>query len=98
MAVEPFVDCSADLGNSERLRARATANGYLFFPGLLAATEVLALRRAVLEVAEKHQRLLPGSDPDAAIRREGVYASDTICLLPHRPDNASVSRRSTPTA
>ena len=71
--VEPFVDCSEDLGNPERLRARAADNGYLFFPGLLPAAEVLAVRHAVLEVAEEHQLLRPGSDPDAAIRREGVY-------------------------
>ena len=25
--VEPFVDCSKDLGSTERLRARAAANG-----------------------------------------------------------------------
>ena len=45
-AVEPFVGCNEDLGRPERLRARAAANGYLFFPGLLLAAEVLALRRA----------------------------------------------------
>ena len=44
--VEPFVDCSEDLGNPERLRARAAYNGYLFFPGLLPAAEVLAVRHA----------------------------------------------------
>ena len=71
--VEPFVDCSEDLGNPERLRARGADNGYLFFPGLLPAAEVLAVRRAVLEVAEEHQLLRPGSDPDLAIRRDGVY-------------------------
>ena len=44
--VERLVDCSDVLGNRERLRARAADNGYLFFPGLLPAAEVLAARRA----------------------------------------------------
>ena len=71
--VERLVDCSDVLGNRDRLRARAADNGYLFFPGLLPAAEVLAVRRAVLQVAEEHDLLRPGSDPDLAIRRDGVY-------------------------
>ena len=38
-AVEPFVGCNEDLGKPERLRARAAANGYLFFPGLLPVAQ-----------------------------------------------------------
>ena len=71
--VEPFVDCNEELGRPERLRARGAANGYLFFPGLLPSAEVLALRRAVLGVAEEHHLLRPGSDRDAALRRDGIY-------------------------
>ena len=71
--VEPFVDCTGVLGDRERLRTRAAENGYLFFPGLLPTHEVLAIRHAVQQVAAEHHLLRPGSDPDAAIRRDGVY-------------------------
>ena len=71
--VEPFVDCGDVLEDRQRLRARAAENGYLFFPGLLPAQEVMAIRHDVLQVAQEYHLLKPGTDPNDAIRRDGVY-------------------------
>ncbi len=71
--VEPFCDCSDVLEDQCRLRARANSNGYLYFPRLLPADEVLQLRHEVLLIHEKHGLLREGSDPDAALHKEGVY-------------------------
>ena len=71
--VEPFVDCRDVLGNPARLQARAAANGYLYFPGLLPAADVLPVRHDVLQVADHHGLLRAGVEPDAGIRKEGVY-------------------------
>ena len=72
-AESPFIDCTDLIGNRDRLLEHAHQNGYLFFSGLLPAEPVLALRQQVLRVAERHALLAPDTDPDAAIRRSGVF-------------------------
>ena len=71
--LEPFVDCRDVRGNPARLQARAAANGYLYFPGMLPAADVLPVRHDVLQVADRHGLLRAGVEPDAGIRKEGVY-------------------------
>ncbi len=71
--VEAFVDCSDVLEDQARLRSRAAENGYLYFPGLLPAEDVLPVRRGVLQVAGRHGLLRAGIDVDEGIRKEGVY-------------------------
>ncbi|MDE0018880.1 MAG: phytanoyl-CoA dioxygenase family protein, partial [Candidatus Poribacteria bacterium] len=69
----PFTDCTDMIGNRTQLREHARQNGYLFFPRLLPIEPVLELRRQVLRVSEQHELLAPDTDPDAGIRREGVF-------------------------
>ncbi|RKU09963.1 hypothetical protein C6503_20365 [Candidatus Poribacteria bacterium] len=69
----PFVDCTDLVESRDRLLEHSRQNGYLFFPGLLPVEPVLALRRQVLQVAEQHELLAPDTDPDAGIRRKGVF-------------------------
>ena len=69
----PFTDCTDLIGDRDRLLKHARQNGYLFFPGLLPAEPVLALRRQVLQVAQQHELLAPDIDPNAGIRRSGVF-------------------------
>ena len=69
----PFTDCTDLIGDRARLLDHAHQNGYLFFPGLLPTEPVLALRQQVLQVAEQHELLAPDTDPDAGIRRKGVF-------------------------
>ena len=75
-AESPFTDCTGLIGNRAQLLEHAHQNGYLFFPGLLPAEPVLALRRQVLQVAEQHELLAPDTDPDAGIRRKGVFVCE----------------------
>ena len=72
-AESPFTDCTDLIGDRDRLLEHAHQNGYLFFSGLLPAEPVLALRQQVLRVAERHALLAPDTDPDAGIRRSGVF-------------------------
>ena len=71
--VEPFVDCSGVSEDPEQLRIRAAENGYLYFPGLLPVDDVLPVRHEVLQVADRHNLLRAGINPDEGIRKEGVY-------------------------
>jgi len=71
--VKPLVDCSDALGDCERLLSYAGENGYLFFPSLLPAEGVLKVRREVLRIADQHELLREGTDPNDAIRKDGVY-------------------------
>jgi hypothetical protein len=71
--VQPLIDCSDALSDSGRLQWYARKSGYLFFPGLLPEDEVLKVRHEVLDVAESFSLLAEGTDPNDAIRREGVY-------------------------
>ena len=45
-----FEDATPLLGSPDRLRAQAERDGYLFFKGLLPRTDVLAVRRELLQV------------------------------------------------
>ncbi|MDD9974795.1 MAG: phytanoyl-CoA dioxygenase family protein, partial [Candidatus Poribacteria bacterium] len=72
----PFVDCTDLVKDRDRLLEHAHQNGYLFFPGLLPVEPVLALRQQVLHVAGQHELLEPNTDPDAGIRRKGVFVCE----------------------
>ena len=72
-AESPFIDCTDLIGDRDRLLEHGHHNGYFYFPGLLPAEPVLELRQQVLQVAEQHALLEPDTDPDAAIRRSGVF-------------------------
>ena len=75
----PFADCTALLGDRERLQAAARERGYLFFRGLLPVAEVLAVRRAVLGVTAAHGALADGTGgaaPDAGVARQGVHLTE----------------------
>ena len=72
-AESPFIDCTDLLGDRAGLLEHSRQNGYFFFPGLLPAEPVLELRQQVLRVADRHELLEPGTDPDASIRRKGVF-------------------------
>jgi ectoine hydroxylase-related dioxygenase (phytanoyl-CoA dioxygenase family) len=69
----PFVDCTDLIGDHARLLEHGRQNGYFFFPGLLPTEPVLELRRQVLRVAARHDLLEPDTEPDAGIRRRGVF-------------------------
>ncbi len=69
----PFVDCTDMIGNHDRLLDHGRQHGYFFFPGLIPTGPVLELRRQVLRVAEEHDLLEPGTDPNDGIRRNGVF-------------------------
>ena len=68
-----FVDCSGATQDPDQLRYLAAQNGYLYFPGLLPVEDVLAVRRAILHIADRHSLLRAGLDVDEGIRKEGVY-------------------------
>ncbi len=72
----PFIDCTNLIKDRDRLLEHSRQNGYLFFPGLLPVEPVLELRGQVLRVAEQHELLAPDSDPDAGIRRSGVFVCE----------------------
>ncbi len=76
----PFVDCSELLGDRARLRAAARERGYLFFRGLLPAAEVLAVRRAVLQVTAAHGALAgdaaEAGAAEAGVARPGVHLTE----------------------
>ena len=69
----PFIDCTDLISDPARLLEHGRQNGYFFFPGLLPAGPVLELRRQVLRVADQHALLEPDTEPDAGIRRRGVF-------------------------
>ena len=71
--ISHFVDCSGVTQDPEQLRYLAAQNGYLYFPGLLPAEDVLALRRAILHIADRHSLLRADLDVGEGIRKEGGY-------------------------
>ena len=75
-ACSPFVDCSPLLGDSARLRAAAAKRGYLFFRGLLPVADVLAVRRAVLQVTAAHGALDDAAELEAGLARPGVHLTE----------------------
>ena len=68
-----FVDCTDYIDDHNRLLEHGRQNGYFFFPGLLPTGPVLELRRQVLRLADRHELLEPDTEPDAGIRRRGVF-------------------------
>ena len=75
-ACTPFVDCTALLGDDARLQAAARERGYLFFRGLLPVAEVLAVRRAVLQVTAAHGALAGDAALEAGVARHGVHLTE----------------------
>lgn len=71
--VEPFVNCNDVLHDQTQLQARAAENGYLYFPNLLPVDDIMPVRQAVLQVAERYRLLRDGINIDEGIRGEGVY-------------------------
>ena len=67
-----FVDCNGATQDPDQLRYLAAQNSYLYFPGLLPVEDVLAVRRAVLHIADRHSLLRAGLDVGEGIRKEGV--------------------------
>ena len=71
--ISHFVDCNGATQDPEQLRYLAAQNGYLYFPGLLPVEDELAVRRAVLHIADRHSLLRAGLEVGEGIRKEGVY-------------------------
>ena len=87
-ACSPFVDCSPLLGDGSRLRAAAQERGYLFFRGLLPVADVLAVRRAVLQVTAAHGALDDAAALEAGVARPGVHLTE----YDHNPEFAAYYR------
>lgn len=73
--MDTFVDSSGIVDDRAALRARLAEDGYLYFPRLVDADHVLALRSAILAELAARGWLAAGSDPadalpDAVIRSE----------------------------
>ena len=82
-------DSTPLLGDQERLRERASRDGFLFFRGLLPEDLVLPLRRSVLDYASRTGWLDPGAGVGDAARaapgkRIGYYEDpDWVNLQVH---------------
>lgn len=74
--ITPYAECTGLLKDPEQLRMAATERGYLFFRGLFPPEDLLAVRRDVLRVAERHGFLRHGSDPEEGLARDGVFVSE----------------------
>jgi len=61
--MESFTDSTPLLNDREALRARADADGFLFFKRLLPEGRILSLRRDLLKVVERHGWRRRGQDP-----------------------------------
>jgi len=59
----PFPDSTPLISNRAELLRRADEDGFLFFKRLLPREDVLALRREMLGVVERHGWRRPGQDP-----------------------------------
>lgn len=73
--VLPFTPSTDLINEPAKLRERATEQGYLFFPQLLPADAVLALRSDVLEVCKRHHFL-----DDTAPIMDGVAAPGFVIV------------------
>jgi ectoine hydroxylase-related dioxygenase (phytanoyl-CoA dioxygenase family) len=75
--VSGFVDSTPLLAAPEQLRARAAADGFLFFKGYLPVEPLLELRRQILAVADRHGWIKQGTDlMEAVADLEAIAASD----------------------
>ncbi|MEM1081631.1 MAG: phytanoyl-CoA dioxygenase family protein [Pseudomonadota bacterium] len=89
----PLLDSSPILNDTEALRARAQADGYLFFRGLLPKTEVAQVRRDVLARCEQHHFFTDPIVDDRGqmdldrLRRyyEDAYRLQSVHALPKHP-------------
>jgi hypothetical protein len=72
-----FVDSTPLLGDAKALRARAQADGYLFFKKLLPREPLLELRRQMLEIVQRHGLLAPAHD-----LMDGVLDPDALARVP----------------
>ncbi len=61
-ALGELIDSLPLLGDAKGLRERAVGDGFLFFRGLLPRTDVMALRKDLLTVVERHGWRQPGQD------------------------------------
>jgi phytanoyl-CoA dioxygenase PhyH len=73
--IQPYVDSSVLLGDSEALQARARGDGYLVFRDLVPRDRTLELRRLILELCEQHGWLADGAPLMDGIRRPEVLIS-----------------------
>src|SRR5688500_18314779 len=64
---EPELRASTDVIDDDALRARLREDGYLYFPGLLDAAALGALRNEILEPVATFGWTLPGTDPSEAV-------------------------------
>jgi ectoine hydroxylase-related dioxygenase (phytanoyl-CoA dioxygenase family) len=58
-----FEDATPLLSQPETLRAQAKKTGYLFFKGLLPETPLLALRRQIMKICQRHGWLAAHTQP-----------------------------------
>ena len=84
---EPFVESHPDEG-ADVLRSRMEADGYLFFRGLAAADEVLAVRRDVLALCAEAGWLDPSRD-----LMDGIVAPNMQPTSEGMPEYMAVYRR-----
>ena len=61
--VQPFLDSTEALGDSDELRRRLRQDGYLFLRGLQDRTALSEVRMQVLATVERAGWMLPGSSP-----------------------------------
>jgi hypothetical protein len=72
-----FTDSTPLLDDPEALRARAEAEGFLFFKQFLPREPLLELRRQMLEVVRRHGLLAPDHD-----MMEGVLNAEALARIP----------------
>lgn len=75
---EEFIESSPLLGDAERLRERARAEGYLFFRDLLPKDALLNLRRQMLEVCGKAGWLDDSAPLEDGIARPGFRIIESL--------------------
>ena len=79
-----FEDAAPLLSDPEALRARAERDGLLFFRGLLEPETVLGLRRAILDILDRHG-LLDRNEP----LLEGIADRDAVSRMPSEEVHAN---------
>ncbi len=74
MTEHPFVESQNFLNQPEVLRQHLEKHGYLFFRNLLDHESLLRVRRQMLEICQKHDWLLAGSDLMKGQGRTDAYS------------------------
>lgn len=72
MTYRPLLESSSILHAAGELRARASAEGYLFFRGLIEIPQILRLRRRVLAICLESGWLEPGTPIMDGVARQGA--------------------------